>query len=160
MTEKRFKTGIVLSGGGARGFSHLGVLQALNEANIYPDIISGTSIGAIVGSLYADGNKPYEIFNLFSKNTRLDYFSLTVPKDGLLQISGMARILRETLKAKTFEELKLPLYVAATDLNNGKIVYFSKGELLRPVIASASIPVIFKPLIIDKTFYVDGGVYG
>jgi NTE family protein len=158
MSDKKYRTGIVLSGGAARGFSHLGVLQALNESNIYPDIISGTSVGAIVGSLYADGNKPYEILSLLSKNSRLDYFSLTMPKEGLLQISGLIKILKETLRAKTFEELKIPLFVTATDLNNGRIVYFSSGELLRPVIASSSIPVLFKPLIIDNVFYVDGGV--
>ena len=158
MIEKTHKTGIVLSGGGARGFSHLGVLQALNESNVYPDIISGTSVGSIVGALYADGNKPYDILKIISKNSRLDYFSLTMPKEGLLQISGIVKILKETLKAKTFEELKIPLFVAATDLNNGKIVYFSKGELINPIIASSSIPVLFKPLIIDKIYYVDGGV--
>jgi NTE family protein len=158
MANKKFKTGIVLSGGGARGFCHLGVLHALNEANIFPDVISGTSAGAIVGCLYADGHKPHEILKLMSKNSRLDYFSFTMPKDGLLHISGIVKILKELLTAKTFEELKIPLFVAATDLNNGKIVYFSKGELLRPVIASSSIPVLFKPLIIDKISYVDGGV--
>jgi NTE family protein len=158
MSDKKFKTGIVLSGGGARGFSHLGVLQALNESKIFPDIISGTSSGAIVGSLYADGNKPYDILMLLSKNSRLDYFSLTMPKEGLLKISGIVKILKETLNAKTFEELKIPLFVAATDLNNGRIVYFSKGELVKPIIASASIPVLFKPIVIDKIYYVDGGV--
>jgi NTE family protein len=158
MSGKMYKTGIVLSGGGARGFSHLGVLQALNESGIFPDVISGTSIGAIVGSLYADGHKPREILKLISKNSRLDYFSFTMPKEGLLQISGVVKILKETLSAKTFEELKIPLFVSATDLNNGKIVSFSKGELLRPIIASASIPVLFKPLVIDKISYVDGGV--
>ena len=158
MTDKKFKTGLVLSGGGARGFSHLGVLQALNEANIFPDIISGTSAGAIVGALYADGHSPNDILRHMSKSSRLDYFSFTMPKDGLLHISGVVKILKELLTAKTFEELKIPLFVAATDLNNGKIVYFSKGELLKPVIASSSIPVLFKPLVIDKISYVDGGV--
>jgi NTE family protein len=158
MTDKKFKTGIVLSGGGARGFSHLGVLQALNEANIFPQVISGTSAGAIVGSLYADGHKPHDILIHMSKSSRLDHFSFTMPKEGLLHISGVVKILKELLTARTFEELKIPLFVAATDLNNGKIVYFSKGELLKPIIASSSIPVIFKPLIIDNISYVDGGV--
>jgi NTE family protein len=158
MANKKFKTGIVLSGGGARGFCHLGVLQALTEANIFPDVVSGTSAGAIVGALYADGHKPYEILSLLSKNSRLDYFSLTMPKEGLLQISGIVKILKELLKARTFEELKIPLFVAATDLNNGKIVYFSEGDLIKPIIASASIPVLFKPLVINNISYVDGGV--
>ena len=81
-----------------------------------------------------------------------------LPRDGLLQISGIIKILESHLRAKTFEELKIPLFVSATDLNNGKIVYFSKGEILDPVIASASIPVFFKPVIINNIYYVDGGV--
>lgn len=155
---KKYNTGLVLSGGGARGFAHLGVIQALNEAGIYPDVISGTSAGALAGSLYADGYSPFEIMELLRSTKRLDYIWPTVPRDSFLQISGIAKILKNSLRAKTFEELRLPLYVAATDLNNGKAVYFSSGELINPVIASASIPVLFKPVIINKIQFVDGGV--
>jgi len=81
-----------------------------------------------------------------------------MPREGLLQIGGVIKILKNCLNAKTFEELKIPLYVTATDLNNGKVVYFSKGDLLDPVIASASIPVLFQPVIINNIRYVDGGV--
>ena len=104
------------------------------------------------------GHKPFDILKQMSKSSRLDYFSFAMPKDGLLHISGVVKILKELLTAKTFEELKIPLFVAATDLNNGKIVYFSKGDLMKPVIASSSIPVLFKPLVIDRISYVDGGV--
>lgn len=158
MVEKQYNTGIVLSGGGARGFAHLGLLQALNEAGIYPDVISGTSAGALVGVLYADGYSPKEILKLLNSGSRLDFMRPTVPREGLLQISGVMKILKTSLRAKTFEELKIPLFVTATDINNGKAVYFSKGDLLDPVIASASIPVLFQPVIINKTYYVDGGV--
>jgi NTE family protein len=158
MVRKKYKTGIVLSGGGARGFAHLGVLKALNDAGIYPDVIAGTSAGALVGVLYADGYPPDEILKLMNASSSLHYVRPTVPREGLLQISGIERILKENLRAETFEDLKLPLYVTATDLNNGRAEYFSSGELLRPVIASASIPVLFKPVIIDKIHYVDGGV--
>jgi NTE family protein len=158
MSELKYKTGLVLSGGGARGFAHLGVIQALNEAGIFPDVISGTSAGAITGVLYADGYSPGEIMKLMNSNSRLSYIRPTVPKVGLLQISGIIRILKDNLRAKTFEELKIPLFVTATNLNHGRIEYFSSGELLQPVIASASIPVLFKPVIINKFHYVDGGV--
>ena len=158
MSEKKYKTGVVLSGGGARGFAHLGVLEALNEAGIFPDIISGTSAGALVGVLYADGYTPREILNMLNSSSRLHFVRPTVPKEGLLQISGIERILKENLRAGTFKELKIPLFVTATDLNNGRIVYFSEGELIQPVLASASIPVLFKPVVIDNIFYVDGGV--
>jgi NTE family protein len=158
MSEYKYKIGLVLSGGGARGFAHLGVMQALNEAGIFPDVISGTSAGAIAGALYADGYSPGEILKITNSNSRLHYIRPTVPKDGLLQITGVIRILRNNLRAKTFEELKIPLFVAATDLNNGRIDYFSSGELLTAIIASASIPVLFKPVLIDNKHYVDGGV--
>jgi len=158
MPEKQYKTGLVLSGGGARGFAHIGLIQALNEAGIFPDVISGTSAGAIVGALYADGYTPAEIMKILNSNSRLHYIRPTVPREGLLQISGIVRILRDNLRAKIFEDLKIPMYVTATDLNNGKVVYFSKGELHNIIIASASIPVLFKPVIINNIHYVDGGV--
>jgi NTE family protein len=158
MSEEKYKIGLVLSGGGARGFAHLGVLQALNEAGIFPDIISGTSAGALVGVFYCDGKSPKEILKIVKSNSRLDYMRPALPRDGLLQISGITKILETNLHAKKFEDLKIPLFVTATDLNNGKAVYFSKGELITPVIASSSIPVLFKPVIINKIYYVDGGV--
>lgn len=158
MAENIYKTGIVLSGGGARGFAHLGVLEALNDVGIFPDVISGTSAGALVGVLYADGFTPKEILDMIYSTSRLHYVRPTVSKEGLLQISGIERILRENLRAKKFEELKIPLFVTATDLNNGRTEYFSEGELLDPVMASASIPVLFKPVIINNIHYVDGGV--
>jgi NTE family protein len=158
MPEKKYHIGLVLSGGGARGFAHLGVLKALNDAGIYPDVIAGTSAGALVGVLYADGYTPDEILKMMNASSSLHYVRPTVPREGLLQISGIERILIENLRAKKFEDLKIPLFVTATDLNNGVAEYFSSGELLRPVIASASIPVLFKPVIINKIHYVDGGV--
>jgi NTE family protein len=158
MADFKYKTGLVLSGGGARGFAHLGVIEALNEAGIFPDVISGTSAGAIAGVLYADGYTPREILKITNSNSRFNYIRPTVPSDGLLQISGVVRILRNNLRAKTFEELKIPLFVTATDLNNGRVDYFSSGELLNVIIASASIPVLFKPVVINNKNYVDGGV--
>jgi NTE family protein len=158
MAEKKYKIGLVLSGGGARGFAHLGLIQALNDAGIFPDIISGTSAGALVGVLYADGYSPKEILTLMNHGSRLDFMRPAMPREGLLQISGVYKILKTHLRAKTFEELKIPLFVSATDINNGKAVYFSEGELLDPVIASASIPVLFQPVKINNVSYVDGGV--
>jgi len=156
--SSKYKTGIVLSGGGAKGFSHLGVLQALNEAGIFPDIISGASAGSIAGVFYADGYKPPEILKLLSGNKRLDYLSFVVPKEGLMEMTGLLKILNKYISAKKFEDLKLPLIVAATNLNDGKITYFSSGDLLEVIIASSSIPVLFKPVIIDNIEYLDGGI--
>ena len=84
---------MVLSGGGARGFAHLGVIEALNEAGIFPDIFSGTSAGALAGVLYCDGYSPKEILKIMNTHSRLDYVRPTMPRDGLLQISGIEKIL-------------------------------------------------------------------
>jgi NTE family protein len=158
MAEEQYNIGLVLSGGGARGFAHLGLIQALNDSGIFPDIISGTSAGALAGVLYADGYTPREILHIMNTGSRLDYMRPAMPREGLLQIGGIIKILKSSLRAKTFEELKTPLYVAATDLNNGRAEYFSKGDLIDPVIASASIPVLFQPVLINDVYYVDGGV--
>jgi NTE family protein len=158
MREYKNKTGLVLSGGGARGFAHLGLMQALNEEGIFPDIIAGTSAGALVGVLYADGYTPKEILEMMNSQSRLDYMRPAMPREGFLQLNGIQKILQSHLRANTFKELKIPLYVTATDLNNGKAVYFSEGKLLDPVIASASIPVLFQPVKINNISYVDGGV--
>jgi len=158
MPDEFYNTGLVLSGGGTRGFAHLGVLQALNESGIYPDVLSGASAGALAGLLYCDGISPKEALGIMKGSSRLNYMKPTMPRDGLLQLSGIRKILEDHIKARKFEDLKIPLYVSATDLNNGKPVYFSKGELLDVVIASASIPVLFKPVKINNTYYVDGGV--
>jgi NTE family protein len=158
MSAKQYKIGLVLSGGGARGFAHLGVIEALNETGIYPDVISGTSAGAIIGVLYADGYSPKEILNLMNTSSRLDFMRPALPREGLLQINGIIKILKTSLRSKNFEDLKIPLFVTATDLNNGKAVYFSEGNLYDPIVASASIPVLFQPVKIEGISYVDGGV--
>jgi NTE family protein len=158
MSDKKYKVGLVLSGGGTRGFAHLGVIQALIEAGIFPDVISGTSAGALVGVLYADGYSPQEILTMMNWASRFDFMRPAMPREGLLQINGIIKILKTSLRSKNFSELKIPLYVSATDLNNGKVVYFSEGDLIEPVIASASIPVLFQPVKINGISYVDGGV--
>ncbi|MFO7935840.1 MAG: patatin-like phospholipase family protein [Bacteroidales bacterium] len=155
----KYETGIILSGGGARGYAHAGILKALNESGIHPDVISGVSAGAIVGALYADGKTPEEIYEIFGgDNSIFQYVRLSVPKSGFLRAAGLRENLSRYLGSKTFEDLKLPLYIAATDLNRGEVVYFNSGEILDKVIASASIPLLFEPVKIEDHYYVDGGV--
>jgi NTE family protein len=154
-----YKLGIVLSGGGARGFAHAGILKALNEKGIYPEIISGVSAGAIVGALYADGHTPDEILNIFSRNDSFfKYVKFTVPRKSLFKAEGLRENLSGHLKSKSFSDLKLPLYVAATNINSGNITYFKEGSVLDAVLASAAIPVLFEPVEIGDDLYVDGGV--
>ncbi|MFO7844580.1 MAG: patatin-like phospholipase family protein [Bacteroidales bacterium] len=155
----KYDIGIALSGGGVRGFAHLGVLKALNEKGIYPEVITGTSAGALAGIFYADGYSPEESFEIFYHNSLFHFTQVAIPNKGLLSMEKVSKILKKTIRAKTFEELKTPLYVAAANLNDGKIEYFHQGSIIDKVIASASIPVLFKPQIIDGKTFVDGGVF-
>ncbi len=158
MSKKKYKVGLVLSGGGTRGFAHLGVIQALHENNIYPEIISGVSAGAIVGALYADGKQPEEILKLLAGKKLHYYLKLFVPRQGLVKMSGFVKTLRKTLSVKTFEELKKPLLVYAVNINKGKYVCFDKGDIVDAVTASSSIPVVFPPVKINNEYYLDGGI--
>ncbi|MEA3318037.1 MAG: patatin-like phospholipase family protein, partial [Bacteroidota bacterium] len=156
---KKYKCGIILSGGAARGFAHLGVLKALNENNIYPDVISGVSAGALVGAFYADGYSPDEIFEIFSKNSVFDFVKVAIPINGLLSSKDLNKVLRKNLRAEKFEDLKMSLTVAATNLNKGELKYFNSGELIQSLVASSSIPILFQATKIENELYVDGGVF-
>lgn len=156
--ESSFGLGIALSGGGARGLAHLGVLKALKEHQLFPEIISGVSAGAIGGAFYADGYQPEEILELFIEEKLFHLIHVTFPKEGLLKASGFHELIRNHLRAKNFEDLNCPLYVAATNMNTGKIEYFNQGPLEEKLIASSSIPVLLNPIKIGGNTYVDGGV--
>ena len=156
--EPDYNYGLVLSGGSARGFVHLGVLKAMEEANLLPEVISGASAGAIVGAFYADGYKPEEILELFIEKKLFHLIHLNVNRLGFLIPSGINDLLKQHLRAKTFSDLNLPLYVAASDLNRGVPVYFNEGSLRERVMASAAIPLLFQPVVIDGTTYADGGL--
>ena len=153
-----YKIGLALSGGGIRGISHAGVLMAMEELNIKPEIISGVSAGSIVGALYADGHKPIEIAQMFEDISFKKMTKLDVPDGGFFSIAPFARFLGRKLKAKTFEELNIPLRVVATNFDTGVPETFSEGNLLKPVMASSSIPVLFTPQKINNNYYVDGGL--
>ncbi|MBL7872632.1 MAG: patatin-like phospholipase family protein [Cyclobacteriaceae bacterium] len=152
------KRGLVLSGGGARGIAHIGILKALDEMNITFDCISGTSAGSIVGALYANGQKPDQIFELI-KN--LSIFKSVRPAfawTGLLSLDGLKEVLLREIPENSFSNLKIPLTVAATDIRKGKIHYFTEGDLAGTIMASCCIPAIFNPVTIDRNLYVDGGL--
>lgn len=155
---KDYKTGIVLSGGAVRGFAHLGVLKALHEAKIKPEIISGVSAGSIVGAFYADGFEPDEIVEIFEQKKFFELVGVIFKNNGLFDIAGLKNLLKNNLRAKNFDELKKPLYVAATDLDNGRAEYFNEGNIVEKVLASSSIPVLFKPQKINGKTYADGGL--
>ena len=154
-----YNLGLALGGGGARGFAHLGVLQAMYEVGLKPDIISGTSAGAIVGAMIASGRTPEECMNFFSNKKLLHFARPTMSKKGFMTMSALEEQLADFLAVSTFEELKIPLVITASDINNAQAVHFEKGELLPCIIASCSIPIVFTPKEINKVDYVDGGVF-
>ncbi|MDD3079477.1 MAG: patatin-like phospholipase family protein [Paludibacter sp.] len=156
--NKPYQTGIALSGGGIKGLCHAGVLKALEEQGIRPDIISGVSAGAVVGALYADGYTPDEIAKLFEDISFKKMTTLRIPDGGLFRIDAFENFMFRTLRAKTFEELRIPLRIVATDLDKGQSVVFDKGNLIDPIVASCSVPVLFTPKKINGVHYVDGGV--
>ncbi len=152
------KIGIVLSGGGARGVAHLGILKALEELGVVIDCISGTSAGALIGALYAQGIKPEAIFELIKKVSFLNSVRPAWARTGLLNMDGMKELLHKNIPIDNFSNLNIPLTVAATDIQKGKVQYFSEGELIPAILASCSIPALFNPISLNGNLYVDGGL--
>lgn len=152
------KVGIVLSGGGIRGIAHLGVLKALKDKKIAIDAISGTSAGAIVGALYANGIDPYEALSVFNDTRLIRHLRPAFRAPALLNLETAFALIKNYIPHNSFENLKIPLTITATNFSEGKLVYFSEGELIRKVLASSCIPGIFSPIMIDGKLYIDGGV--
>ncbi len=152
------KTGLVLSGGGARGIAHIGVLQALEEMNVPLHALSGTSSGSIVAALYCAGFKPPEILKIFKTNRFYKLIWPALKSSGLLNMKKLGRILLQYFPEDNFEALRIPLYVTTTNIRTGEAVVFHHGPLIRTLLASSAIPVVFHPVDIDGDDYVDGGI--
>ncbi len=155
---KKYKTGLVLSGGGTRGFAHLGVIAALFEKGIKPDVISGVSAGAIVGAFIAGGKSPQKILEIFKKGWFFKYTKLQIPIDGLLKLDGLKEVIQKEINVENIEDLEIPFFIGISNLNRGKIEYKNSGLLGEAVLASSSIPILFSPVIIGRDSYVDGGL--
>lgn len=151
------KIGLVLSGGGARGFAHLGVIKALLEQGIQIDRMAGTSAGAIAGALIATGYSPDEALRLIESSAFMRHLRPAWTRMGLLRIDTIIDLYKKYIPEDRFEALSIPLHVAAVNLTDGELVIFDKGELIRPVLASCCLPGIFEPLLINKKQYIDGG---
>lgn len=152
------KVGISLSGGGARGIAHIGVLQALQEYGIEPEMVVGCSAGAIVGALYAAGASTDTMRQFVKDSSMWKLINFGLPSGGLTQLTALKQRLAEFIEVDSFESLKKPLYVGISNLNTGKIVVRHRGELFVVVQASSSIPLVFQPIEIDGQLYVDGGL--
>lgn len=157
--SKKYKIGYALCGGGAKGFAHLGALKVFEEQGIRPDVIAGTSAGALAGVLYADGFAPEEIADLFRGHKLTDFAGISLFSGGLFRPNGVAKMLRDNLHAHKFEELNIPFRAIATNWETAQVKVFSQGDnLVEAVIASCSVPMVFEPVEIDGVQYVDGGV--
>lgn len=156
--ERPYRLGFALSGGGARGFAHVGVLRAFEERGIKPDVLAGTSAGSIVAALYADGYAPQHIIKLFSELNVRELVDVTLPRNSLLKFDKFVHFLETKFHAKRIEDLQIPTLITVTDFDHGKSVFFDKGDLPIRVAASCAIPIVFAPVEIDGIHYVDGGV--
>jgi len=153
-----YNIGLVLSGGGTRGFAHLGVIAALQDAGFQPDVISGVSAGAIVGAFIAAGKTPHEVLQIFKKGWFFQYTKIHLPVDGLLKLDGVKEIIEKELGVKNIEDLNIPFHICVSNLNKGVVEYKNTGPLADTVLASSSIPVLFAPVLLGRYAYVDGGM--
>lgn len=157
----KMKIGYALGGGAARGLSHIGVLKVLHQRGISPDMIAGTSIGAIIGALYAGGYDPEDIEKIvlgLDWKKLANLVDVTLPFSGLLQGKRVVVLLRSILGDMTFSQLRFPFACVATDILSGEQVVIRDGDLVEAVRASISIPGIFTPVELSGRFLVDGGL--
>ncbi|OYX26094.1 MAG: patatin [Flavobacteriales bacterium 32-35-8] len=152
------KIGLVLSGGGMRGVAHIGVIRALEEHGIIPTHIAGSSVGAIVGALYAYGYDWEDILNFFRTIQIFELKKYAINKPGIIDTEKFYSAFKQYLKEDDFSVLKKQLFITATNVLNGELTVFNTGELIKPVLASAAFPGIFAPVSIKDSYYVDGGV--
>lgn len=171
------KIGLALGGGGVRGMGHIAVLETLDELGLRPDIIAGTSMGAIVGALYASGMDGRAIRQLVQRHIILKddkwrdlyekkdallkwvhAFSIEFSRGGFISSHRFLHYLLNEIQKTTFEDLDIPLLVIATDYWTATEVVFEKGDLLPAIQASMAVPGVFAPVSIDERVLVDGGV--
>ncbi|MDN5277180.1 MAG: hypothetical protein PWR01_1145 [Clostridiales bacterium] len=157
----RPKVGLILGGGAARGYAHLGILKKLSDENIPVDFIIGTSMGALIGALYASNNDInkllYDATKELSLLNLIKLVDLGIPLKGFVKGDKIEKFLSNYIK-NDFKDLSIPLYIVATDVKSGKEVVFSEGSLLKAVRASISIPVVFEPVDMHGVKLVDGSV--
>ncbi|MFD2146151.1 patatin-like phospholipase family protein [Mucilaginibacter antarcticus] len=150
--------GLVLSGGGARGIAHLGVLQGIEEIGIKPKVISGVSAGAVIGALYAAGYTPRQILGIAKNHSPTNIVTAVITAGGLFSPEILKGVLLEAIPQNSFESLKILLFVTATDIGNCSSITTSKGVLCDVLVGSAAIPALFDPVPYQHRLLVDGGV--
>lgn len=150
--------GIALSGGSARGYAHVGVLQALYEHGIKPQIVSGTSMGAVVGVLFAAGYSPGGIKKILIEETFSKMTGFSWSRTGLYKLEKMKATLKKYIPEDDFSYLKMPFYLGLSNLNEAQKESRNSGALYDYLVASCSVPGIFAPVVVENVCYVDGGL--
>ncbi|WP_100330810.1 patatin-like phospholipase family protein [Bacillus xiapuensis] len=154
----RPKIGVALGSGGARGFAHIGVLKALEDAGIPVDMLAGSSMGSLVASFYASGQDMEQLYKLSTAFRRKYFLDFIVPKLGFISGKKIKSFIRLFTYGKNIEELNMPVAIIATDIQRAEKVVFTKGPIAEAVRASIAIPGIFVPEKVGGRLLVDGGV--
>ena len=152
------KLGLVFSGGGIRGLAHVGLLQVLEEYNIQPQIITGSSAGAIIGALYGAGYRGEDMVAFFENTPLFNFSFYSISKPGLMDSERYRVFFEKYFPRDTFNSLAVDLQVAVTDILEGDYKIFKEGKLIDPLIASAALPPLFSPVEIQGKLYSDGGI--
>lgn len=156
--KKKPIIGLTLSGGGMRGIAHIAVLKALEEYDLKPQIISGTSAGSIIAAFYSLGKTPDEMMEIVRQTTFFSRSYLRLSKNGIFSSNFILKLFKDHFPENDFKILKIPIYIAATEMTHGIVDFFSEGELFTPLLASSSVPFVLSPVKIGEKVYVDGGV--
>lgn len=157
--KKSYRTGVALSGGGARGFAHAGALQALEDVGIKPDIIAGVSAGSVAAVMYAAGRGTEELVRLFQEGKFTDYVEMMFPRTGLFSLDRFRNFIKKAVAPyENLEDLPIKTVIGVTNLDRGRREMFEKGPIAEIVAASCSIPIVFEPAVLNGERYVDGGV--
>lgn len=156
--QKPLIIGLALGGGATKGFTHIGVIKALVENGIYPNVVAGTSAGSLVGSLYAYGYTPPQLEKIAYRMDEISLADFTLSNNGVVKGIKLQNFVNREVKNTQLQNLKIPFIAVATDLDSGNGVGFNSGNTGIAVRASCSIPNVFIPVTIDKHRYVDGGL--
>lgn len=157
----RKKFGLALSAGGARGIAHVGFLQALDEEGLRPDCIAGSSMGSVIGACYAHGMTPAAMTEVLQQLRAGDIVNIgltPISKLGLMKWTKVRKLMSSHLQDCTFDELEIPFRCVAVDLKSGRLHTFSEGSVIDAILASSSIPTVFRPVELNGALYIDGGV--
>ncbi|MDO1512964.1 patatin-like phospholipase family protein [Maribacter confluentis] len=150
--------GLVLSGGGVRGMAHIGVIKAMQEFGLEAKVVAGSSVGALVGALYAADKSVVDMLCFFKDTPLFKYNYFAVAKPGLLNTERFIDAFLHYFPEDSFEALKRELFVVATNLEQGEEVFINEGALIRALLASAALPPVFSPIEYNGALHADGGI--